>query len=224
MARKTKEQAEATRKGILDAAVRIFAIKGVARTSLDDIAREAGVTRGAIYWHFANKIDLLNTLWDQVLLFYAPLAEASENPDEPDPLGKLKALYLSFFIGMVEDQRQQQLFRLLFDDSDRSKDTEAMRLRHMLIRRERMQGIQNTLNNAKAKGQVPPDFDVRLGAISVLVYIYGLIAHWIMTPDLFDIQQDVPDLIEALVQMLRSGFTGSGFTGAGCIGSVRPGL
>jgi TetR/AcrR family acrAB operon transcriptional repressor len=208
MARKTKEEAQETRSAILEAAVRVFAIKGVARTSLDDIAREAGVTRGAIYWHFANKTDLLNTLWDQVLLFYAPLAEASENPDEPDPLGKLKALYLSFFIGMVEDQRQQQLFRLLFDDSDRSKDTEVIRVRHAQIRRERLQGIQNTLNNAKAKGQLPSEFDVRLGAISVLVYIYGLIANWIMTPELFDIRRDVPDLIEGMVQMLRSGFAG----------------
>lgn len=207
MARKTKEEAQETRSAILEAAVRIFAIKGVARTSLDDIAREAGVTRGAIYWHFANKTDLLNTLWDQVLLFYAPLAEASENPDEPDPLGKLKALYLSFFTGMVEDQRQQQLFRLLFDDSDRSKDTEAIRTRHTQIRWERLQGIQNTLNNAKARGQLPPEFDVRLGAISVLVYIYGLIANWIMTPEMFDIRRDVPDLIEGMVQMLRSGFT-----------------
>lgn len=209
MARKTKEEAQETRSAILEAAVRIFAIKGVARTSLDDIAREAGVTRGAIYWHFANKTDLLNTLWDQVLLFYAPLAEASENPDEPDPLGKLKALYLSFFTGMVEDQRQQQLFRLLFDDSDRSKDTEAIRLRHAQIRRERLQGIQNTLNNAKARDQLPPEFDVRLGAISVLVYIYGLIANWIMTPDLIDIKQDIPHLIEGMVQMLRTGFVGS---------------
>lgn len=208
MARKTKEEAQETRNAILEAAVRVFAIKGVARASLDDIAREAGVTRGAIYWHFANKTDLLNTLWDQVLLFYAPLAEASENPDEPDPLGKLKALYLSFFTGMVEDQRQQQLFRLLFDDSDRSKDTEAIRLRHAQIRRERLQGIQNTLNNAKARGQLPPEFDVRLGAISVLVYIYGLIANWIMTPEMFDIRRDVPDLIEGMVQMLRSSFTG----------------
>lgn len=114
---------------------------------------------------------------------------------------------------MVEDQRQQQLFRLLFDDSDRSKDTEAMRLRHAQIRQERMQGIQKTLINAKARGQLPPEFDVRLGAISVMVYIYGLIANWIMTPELFDIRRDVPQLIEGMVQMLRSGFTGGEKTG-----------
>ncbi len=208
MARKTKEEAQETRNAILEAAVRVFAVKGVARTSLDDVAREASVTRGAIYWHFANKAGLLNTLWDQVLLFYAPLAEASENPDEPDPLGKMQALYLSFFTGMIEDQRQQQLFRLLFDDSDRSKDTEVIRQRHAQKRIERLKGLQITLFNAKARGQLPPDFDVRLGAISVLAYIYGLIANWTMTPELFDVQQDVPHLIEGMMRMLRSGFSG----------------
>lgn len=58
--------------------------------------REAGVTRGAIYWHFANKADLINTLWEQVQSFYAPLTQASERIDEPDPLGKLQELYCSF--------------------------------------------------------------------------------------------------------------------------------
>jgi len=213
MARRTKEEALATRNAVLDAAVRVFAVKGVARSSLDDIAKEAGVTRGAIYWHFTNKIDLLNTLWDEVLSLYTPLTEASENPDEPDPLGKMKALYLSFFIGMVEDQRQQQLFRILFDDSDRSKDTEVIRQRHVIIRRERLQGIQTVLVNARDRGQLPPDFDVRVGAVAVLAFIHGLIANWIMTPDLFDIKKEAPLLIEGMLQMLRTGFSGTGREG-----------
>ena len=206
MARKTKQEAQETRSSILDAAVRVFAVKGVGRASLDDIAREAGVTRGAIYWHFANKADLLNTLWDQVLQFYAPLAQASEAPDEPDPLGKMKELYLSFFSGMVEDQRLQQLFRLLFDDSDRSKETVAIRHRHAQIRLERLQGLQATLDNAKQKGQLPPDLDVRLGAISVLIFIYGLTANWIMTPDMFDIRNEGQQFIDGMIQMLQISF------------------
>lgn len=209
MARKTKEEAQATRSAVLDAAVRVFAVKGVAHTSLADIAEEAGVTRGAIYWHFANKADLINTLWDQVVLLYAPLAEASEHPDEPDPLGKLSTLYNSFFTGLVDDPRQQQLFRILFDDSDRSKDTEAFRQRHAAIRRERLQRIQIALANAKDRGQLPPDCDIRAGAIAVVAFIHGLLANWIMTPDLFDIRKEAPVLIEAMMQMLRTGFSKS---------------
>ncbi|HLG62950.1 MAG TPA: TetR family transcriptional regulator [Ktedonosporobacter sp.] len=37
-------------------------MKGYASTTLDDIARQAGTTRGAIQWHFGNKAELFNTL------------------------------------------------------------------------------------------------------------------------------------------------------------------
>ena len=54
MARKTKEDALITRDLILDAAERVFLRRGVARTALQEIAEEANLTRGAIYWHFQN--------------------------------------------------------------------------------------------------------------------------------------------------------------------------
>jgi len=58
MARKTKEDALVTRALIIDAARRVFHAEGVNRSTLDKVARAAGVTRGAVYWHFANKAEL----------------------------------------------------------------------------------------------------------------------------------------------------------------------
>ena len=63
MTRKTKQQALETRQHILDVALRLFSQQGVSSTSLAAIAKEAGVTRGAIYWHFKNKSDLFNEIW-----------------------------------------------------------------------------------------------------------------------------------------------------------------
>jgi putative PEP-CTERM system TPR-repeat lipoprotein len=62
MARRTKEEAQETRNRILDFAEHVFNEKGVSRTSLDDLARAAGVTRGAIYWHFRNKAELFDAM------------------------------------------------------------------------------------------------------------------------------------------------------------------
>ena len=53
--RKTKEEAALTRKRLLEAAVRVFSEKGFTASKLSEIADKAGVTRGAIYWHFGNK-------------------------------------------------------------------------------------------------------------------------------------------------------------------------
>ena len=64
MARRTKEDAQATRTALLDAAERVFQQRGVSRTSLNEIAQAAGVTRGALYWHFKDKAALFNAMME----------------------------------------------------------------------------------------------------------------------------------------------------------------
>jgi len=68
MVRKTKEDAELTRRRIVDAARAVFLKRGVSKSSLEHIATEANVTRGAVYWHFKNKTDIFHAIRDQVFL------------------------------------------------------------------------------------------------------------------------------------------------------------
>lgn len=62
MARKTKKDAAVTRESILIAALDLFTEKGYSRATLVDIAKNIGMTRGAVYWHFENKQALLAAL------------------------------------------------------------------------------------------------------------------------------------------------------------------
>ena len=87
MVRRTKEEAQETRAQILVAAEKAFFERGVARTTLADIATLAGVTRGAIYWHFSNKADLVQAMLDTLHEPLEEMAKASESEDELDPLG-----------------------------------------------------------------------------------------------------------------------------------------
>ena len=68
MVRKTKEDAELTRKRIIDAARAVFLTRGVSRSTLEHIASQANVTRGAVYWHFKNKTEIFHAIRDQVFL------------------------------------------------------------------------------------------------------------------------------------------------------------
>ena len=79
--RRTKEEAEQTRQAILDAAEALFLTNGVARTSLEMIARECGVTRGAVYWHFQNKRALLDALAEAMLAERHTRSLPEENED-----------------------------------------------------------------------------------------------------------------------------------------------
>jgi TetR/AcrR family transcriptional regulator, acrAB operon repressor len=60
--KRSKEDAEQTRDRLIDAALKVFCRKGYAATSLEDVAREAALTRGAVYHHFGGKVGLYNAL------------------------------------------------------------------------------------------------------------------------------------------------------------------
>ena len=64
--RRTKAQAQETRERLMQAALDVFHQRGVARASLHEIAQAAGVTRGALYWHFKNKEDLFDALFARI--------------------------------------------------------------------------------------------------------------------------------------------------------------
>ncbi len=60
--RRTKEDAEQTRRDILGAAMDIFSEKGYSKTTFDEIAKHINLTKGAVYWHFRNKPDIVAAL------------------------------------------------------------------------------------------------------------------------------------------------------------------
>jgi TetR/AcrR family acrAB operon transcriptional repressor len=65
MPRRTKEEAEQTRQQLLETALALFARQGISRTALKEIATDAGVTHGALYWHFKNRADLVAGLYEE---------------------------------------------------------------------------------------------------------------------------------------------------------------
>lgn len=72
--RRTKEEADKTRRQLLDAGLRVFGKKGYAATRLSDIASEAGVTRGAVYWHFGSKKGLMFAILREMTNPYMQIA------------------------------------------------------------------------------------------------------------------------------------------------------
>ncbi|OCQ21913.1 hypothetical protein A7985_08880 [Pseudoalteromonas luteoviolacea] len=65
MARKTKEEAELTRKKLIKSALLLFSEQGVAHTTITDIAKKAEVTKGAFYWHFKNRLEVFDAIIDE---------------------------------------------------------------------------------------------------------------------------------------------------------------
>ncbi|MGH8439899.1 MAG: TetR family transcriptional regulator, partial [Pseudomonas sp.] len=113
MVRRTKEEAQETRAQILEAAEKAFYKRGVARTTLADIAKLAGVTRGAIYWHFNDKAELVEAMLESLHEPLDALARASESEDELDPLGCMRKLLVQLLHQMVLDPKTRRINEIL---------------------------------------------------------------------------------------------------------------
>lgn len=110
--RRTKEQAAETADRILDAAKELFLNNGYEAVSLEEIAASAGLTRGAVYWHFQNKHGLLLPLIKREL---APLFEMGSLLEEQRGqvlLEILEQVHADFFARLEADPRQKSLAKV----------------------------------------------------------------------------------------------------------------
>ena len=109
--KRTKEAAFETREGILDAAEHQFIERGVSRTSLEHIARAAGVTRGAVYWHFGNKAELFNAMMARVRL---PLENSLQHIVETaTTIEDLERHCISSFVELQGNSRLRRVYAVL---------------------------------------------------------------------------------------------------------------
>jgi TetR/AcrR family transcriptional regulator, acrAB operon repressor len=204
MARRTKEAALATREHILDIAEQVFSERGVARTSLADIADAAGVTRGAIYWHFRNKSDLFTGLLDRVALPMEEMVARAADEAAADPLAGIRACCVYVLRRTVRDARCRRVFEILAHKCEYVDEMHTLVTRHMQCRTQGIGMIERALRNAMRKGQLPPHLVVRRAALGLHAYVDGLIYNWLLDPGSFALDRDAEALIDQYLQGLKS--------------------
>ena len=203
MARRTKEEALETRNRILDAAEHVFFEKGVSRSSLADIAQAAGVTRGAIYWHFENKGDLFTAMFDRVVLPLDEMKAATVDPDELDPLGRIKDLCALCLRDTATDARRRRVFEILFLKCEFVEEMGPVMARHQDNMREGLMRIEEGLRNAMSKGQLPASLDAPRAARVLHSFITGALRDMAILPDMFDVAHNAEQHVEAMLDALR---------------------
>jgi len=205
MAKKTKREAQATRIMILEAAARVLLFRGIARTSLLDVAREAGVTRGAVYWHFENKEHILRTLWEDLLRENNSFFQAMDGQNESDPLGYLVEQLFGYFKRLPQNSQRQRLFRLLLNEHNAGGLGRPFLFNKQLFQQERVRTVAALLTAAIVRKQLPPGIDVTLGAIALIAYVDGLAPKFLQLVKMMDVTLETPFLVNGLMQLLRFG-------------------
>lgn len=185
--RRTKEDAQQTRENLLDAAEQLFAARGVSRTSLQDIAKAAGVTRGAVYWHFADKSELFNAMMSRTTLPMEDSLKSIDTEHVTEPLTELKASMMEVMRRIVHDPRTQRVFDIATMKVEYIDELSGIRQRHMDVHRSYRDHVEATLRRAQALGQIAAGHDAHLLAVSHMAMVNGLIHNWMLDQTQYDL-------------------------------------
>ncbi len=203
MARRTKEAALETREQLLDAAEVVFLERGVGHASLAEVADAAGVTRGAIYHHFASKAELFEAMLARAEM---PIDAAFDIAQIPvaDPLGAVRETALKALLHLTSCTRVRTIFEVAFLRCEYTDELAPVERRHLHEREQCLSYCNGLLDQAVTRGQLPADTDTRLASHLLYAFIGGLMRDWVQAPDSFDLKTAAPQMVDLFLAGLSS--------------------
>ncbi len=178
-----------TRKQILDASLRLFSEKGFARTSVRDIARGAGITDAAIYYHFSSKRDLFEALFEERGITSA--LSSLENVTIEEPLGETLVGIAIAAQGIM--QRNKDFMKVLLSEA-MSEDPVATEDYRLVTERWR-NAEARILREYVGRGDLP-EIDVDVAARQLVVLSVGPFMDALMSGQDQDGEEPSPELLE----------------------------
>lgn len=203
MARRTKEEAAATRDSILDAAEKLFVEQGVSRTTLQHIATQAGVTRGAIYWHFDDKGALFNAMMERVTLPFECALSSLGKLDATTVLADLRQFFVEIFRVTETNPQARRVLEIASLKVEFVSEMDAVRVRRRQSKSEMMEQVVERLQLAQAGGQIRADVDPQLMATGLWALMDGLIRNWMFEPTSFSLIDLGGNMIGTMLDGIR---------------------
>lgn len=207
MVRKTKEDAAVTRKRLINAAREMFLLKGVSRTSLEQIASHAGVTRGAVYWHFQNKADLFHAMREEV---YLPLIDrmddtllGSQEDNSTDPLGRIRKHLENTIQILDQDQTTRETYEVMMAKCE-YVDEFAEVLKSILSNCSGLvHKMELTYAKAQEIGQVSSQVTAAELAMDTHLFFSGLLHMWVKDTEGSLFRNRAMQLIDTHIRLRR---------------------
>jgi len=196
--RRTKEEAELTRRRLLEAALEVFSQKGFDATRLEDVAQKASLTRGAIYHHFGGKIEL----------FHALFAEAEESGHQVVQQaiaggGSFLDIARRVLVSSLELLQQNSQYRrvtaLYLFKAGSSPELAAFQRQRNEDMKQQVAQVAEFFKMALVQGAVRADLDPRLAAQAFLSYQSGLMLLWLLNPGLISVEEDADALADVFI-------------------------
>ncbi len=203
VARRTKADALTTRTDLLDAAEKLFSERGVSNTSMMQVASAAGVTRGAIYHHFENKLDLINALMDRVKLPVDEMRDELAKAHKGEPLTEIRVRCMHIIEQVQNDEHTQALVNILLHKCEYVDDSLPIHLRHVSGRNDCIDDCVVLLEQAKVNGSVRSDLDAAAAIIGLFGLVDGLLYNWLLDTSYFKLMPTAEQSIDTYLRGLK---------------------
>ncbi|MGH6647076.1 TetR family transcriptional regulator [Aquabacterium sp.] len=202
--RRTKEDALLTRELLLDAAELVFSDKGVSQTSLQDIAQAAGVTRGAIYWHFKDKAALFNAMMDRST---SPIEETivkvgQESTDQP--LSQIRAAMMDALNRIANEPRTRRVIGIAANKVEYVDELSDVRARHVNVHLNCRKHIETAMKRAQKLGHIARQPSARVMTVGLQALVGGLINTWMLDDSLFNLTRTGAQAIDVYLAGLMA--------------------
>ena len=204
MVRKTKEDAELTRKRIINSARAVFLARGVSRSTLEHIATHAEVTRGAVYWHFKNKTDIFHAIRDQVFL---PLIDRMDDSltlaSNEDPLTQIENSLCITFDDLNNNIEMRQTYEIMMIKCE-YVDEFSLVLQQILSNCSSITGkIQLAYERAEAQNLLACKHTPLALALDTHLFFGGLLHMWVKDADGSMFRNQAKELIKSHINLRR---------------------
>ncbi|MFI0408343.1 TetR/AcrR family transcriptional regulator [Actinomadura sp. 3N508] len=173
--------ADTRRSEVASALVSVVAERGLARTTLADVARTAGVSVGLVQRYFRSKDELLRFGIEYV---YRRAEERTAAVPVQPPIREFVMRLMETFLPLTDERRAELRVWLSFVQA--SLTDPGMAAIHRDATARLLRGVEEALRGAQRAGELATDADVEAEAMALVAFVDGLCLHHAATGDGFD--------------------------------------
>ena len=202
--RRTKQDAARTRIAIMDAALTCFERHGLASSTLDQIAAEAGCSKGAIYWHFKGKLEIFRAIREDTTLPMLDRADMSLlHGCESPPLARIEAYLLDVIESLKTDKRKRRTLAVMHFRceyvGDMASELAALRKNTQRL----VRAFEAAYEEAREKRQLAAGIVPKVAAAETLMVLNGLVRLGLLDTTAKGVAHDAAGIIKAHIASRR---------------------
>ncbi|MFC2150090.1 TetR family transcriptional regulator [Calditrichota bacterium] len=199
--KRTKKEAEKTRQAIIDAGMKVFSTNGLEASRIEDIAKAAGVTRGAFYHHFTNKLELYAHLLQIRAEYYRQTIRKCFDP-ELEPLERIRTYIVDVFKLFDTDSKFRAVSEMIYFKSGKEEQLKEITSRDELLYQIPTGIFIETLDAAKEKSEIRKDCHSEFMLVSIFMFIQGAIAFSMLNKGSFFLKENADKIVDTFLNGL----------------------